>query len=212
MSFAHSSTALTDLGLAVEASLFCGLLVFSRERSVQCWAIAFGCTAIAAISGAIFHGFSSSLPVKIAMLCQLVIAYGINAASGLMLLGIIKSDVLPSVQFWWVGIVGIKLIVFSGLQSRHLDDFSYVAADYLLAMIVILLLETRKYFTQKTPSTIWFTGGIMISMVAVCILALRWSPSVMISPDAIYHIVQMVALYWFYRGTQLLADRKSARS
>lgn len=189
--------------------MFCGLLWKSDQLAVKCWAIAFCGTAIAALAGSIYHSFANLLTPSIVTLCQLVTASGIGLASSMMLVGIVKSHLAPSIQPWCMGAVGLKLWLYFYVQSRHPNDFAYAVTDYLSAMAIIFILAAKDYCSQQTSSTVWITSGIVVSGLAAAVLGLKWSPVMAISPDALYHVVQMVALYLFFRGSSRLGDRPS---
>ncbi|MEM9216077.1 MAG: hypothetical protein AAGD25_17240 [Cyanobacteria bacterium P01_F01_bin.150] len=64
------------------------------------------------------------------------------------------------------------------------------------------------YYAYRTPSSGWILSGIGVSAIAVIVLAIKWTFHPSSSPDAIYHLVQMLALYCFFQGSQQLSDRQ----
>ncbi|MEB3358528.1 MAG: hypothetical protein VKK04_17510 [Synechococcales bacterium] len=209
MSPASLSTTLTDIGIGIEAFLFFALLIKSNQIAVKCWAIAFGCTAIAALIGGFYHGFAGSFSQPVGSFCQATIAYFVSAASSMMLLGVVKSSASPARQLWLMGAIGLKFGVFASLYRAYPEDFSYVVADYLSAMGIVLVLSIKKYRAYQTAIAIWLSGGIAISIIAASLLAWRWWPTSATNPETIYHVVQMLALYFFFRGSRLLIDAKA---
>jgi acyl-coenzyme A thioesterase PaaI-like protein len=89
-------------------------------------------------------------------------------------------------------------------QSIVHHHFIYAIADYLAAMIVVLLLEV-KVMGQKQglQSGQWIVAGIAVSALAIGVQAVQLTIAVL-TPNDLYHLVQMIALYLFYRGASLL--------
>jgi len=196
------STSLTDVGLAIESALFCGLLVGRRSPGLRYWAIAFGCTAIAALAGALYHGLV--LPKWGVMICHATIAHGIGLASSSMVLGIVSRSLPASFYPWCFSAIGVYFVVFSGLKQQHLGDFRYVAADYLVALGIGVGLAIAASIRHPSHFGTWLMAGFSLSGLSACVLMWQWTPIRAIHPEAIYHLFQMVALYCLFQGSRTL--------
>ena len=53
----------------------------------------------------------------------------------------------------------------------------------------------------------WLIAGVLVSLVAGIVQARRLALHRQFNHNDLYHVIQMVALYAFYRGGALLVDR-----
>lgn len=208
---ANVSTTVTDISLGIEALIFSDALMGDRQRSVRWWAIAFLSVGIAAFAGSVTHGFYQQMSPLAATVFKSLTNVAISSSSGAMVLGCITSFFVGTL--WWMGAtaVGLKLFLFCHLSLTHPDTFIYPVADYLSAMVLIGIMSGWAYGVEKAAYAVWIISGIGVSALAALILAIKWTVHPIISPDAIYHVVQMVALYCFFQGSRRLCDRPLMR-
>ncbi len=205
-------TMLTDYAIAIQTSGFSVLLLklgqFRQQSAVQFWAAAFGSVAVAAVLGGTCHGFTQTFaPSTLALLWKIMLL-ALSLAGCFMLFATLKSSLSRHWQRWGSILVGIKLSVYLSWAVVHpsLDDaFVYGVVDYLSAMLWVLLLELRAVF--HSARSLWIIAGVLMSGVAI---AFQTSGVVLFkyfTYNDIYHLIQMIALYWFYQGARLLKDR-----
>jgi hypothetical protein len=199
-------TTLTDYAIAIEAIVCSGMLAqagyFRQQVAIQLWAAAFGCIAIAAGLGGTVHGSALLLDdVTRANLWQLVL-YALSAASSLMLAATIVSSIADRWQRGCLAIVGIKFLLSVVWALEH-QSFSDAAVDYLAAMLVVLVLQGWMIYRHQASSTQWIIAGIFVSFMATAIQLSQLVLAVFNHND-LYHLVQMVTLYLFYRGARSL--------
>jgi len=72
-------------------------------------------------------------------------------------------------------------------------------------VLIVLLLHWNPA-RKKSSSARWIVGGVVVSAIAIAVVASGFSPGFLTHND-LYHLIQMVALYSFYRGVQLFGDR-----
>lgn len=204
---ANISTAVTDLGIGVESLIFSSFLGRSHQRSVRWWAIAFFAVAIAALSGSLYHGFYRQLSPAIITLFQGITHVSISVASGTMVMGCFTSVLSGPILTRIIGVIGFKFVLFCHLSLTRENAFIYPVLDYLSAMILVGGITGWAYWIYRISYAGWLVSGISVSAIAVIILALKWTVHPLLSPDAIYHLVQMIALYCFFRGSRRLSDR-----
>jgi hypothetical protein len=206
-------TMLTDYAIALQTSGFSILLFklgFRRQLTVQFWAAAFGSVAIAAVLGGTCHGFTLLLEPSTLMLLWRIMLFALSFAGCFMLFATLKSSLSRQGQKWASLLVGIKLLAYLSWTALHpsLDNaFVYGVIDYLSAMLWVLLLELRAIFHSTLYRSLWIIAGILMSGIAI---ALQISGLVLFeyfNYNDLYHLAQMIALYWFYRGARLLKDR-----
>ncbi|GAB4368501.1 MAG: hypothetical protein Kow00121_07680 [Elainellaceae cyanobacterium] len=202
-------TMLTDYAIAIETLIFAVMLWRSeaqKQVSVRCWAVALAAVGVAAFLGGTCHGFVVHLGRAWLITLWQLMFYLLSLASFLMLSATVVSTLPRRSQRWFILVAGTKSMLYLvwAANNRH---FGYAIADYLSAMVIVLFLQLWALYRQCTPkSARWIIAGILLSGVAVTVQASPLAIGSFTSTD-VYHLIQMVALYLFYRGACLLTDR-----
>jgi hypothetical protein len=204
MMIAEPITTLTDYAIALESIAFAGLLSRIPHKSVRCWAVAFAAVGIAAFTGGSLHGFAPHLEIASKLLLWKITLYAIGISSCFLLAGTIISAVSVRVQPWLLAAIGLKSLVYLGVAAIR-NSFGYVVADYLSALVIVLLLQV-KLAQRQSAAVSWIVSGIGVSAIAALILSSRFKWAIGIKAVDIYHLVQMVALYLLYKGASQLKD------
>ena len=204
-------TMLTDYAIGLEALIFAISLFWlgqiHQQRSQQWWGVAFVFVAMAAITGGTYHGFLHNFSRSVILMLWRGINYALSLASFWMLAATVVSTLPRRWQRWWLTVAGLKTLAYLLLVGTP-DSFAYAIADYVSAMVVVLLLLVRSLHRgHALQATRWLLSGILVSGVAVAVQGVRLSLAEYFNHNDLYHIVQMVALYLFYRGACLLKDR-----
>jgi len=201
-------TVATDVVIAVLAFVFAARLGFpSAEGSVaRGWlAGAMLATGISAVVGALAHGTS---PANDAL------REGLWRAT-VYATGLIGATTIGSVAFFAaqgtartviLAFAAIKLVGFMYRATRR-PEFSVVAADYGVALAMVLVGAVIELVRRRAPGMTWLIAGVLVSLVGGIVQARRVALHRHFNHNDLYHVIQMVALYAFYRGGALLVDR-----
>lgn len=182
------TTTITDYLLAAECIFFGALLI----RNNPIWAISFFMLAIAAAAGGTYHGFISNLSVPAAEAIWKITLYTIGLATLLMLFATFRVYMPDPWKNIFLGITILQFGVYVYIVSGS-NDFRYVIYNYVPAMIAILLMAIfHKNF--------WLVVGVLISFAGAAIQRSGMQLHEHFNFNDIYHLVQMVAMYFFYRG------------
>lgn len=204
-------TMLTDYAIALEAGCFAIALwrmqAIAKHSVVRLWGLAFAATATAAMVGGTCHGFTAYLPYPLALALWKIVMASIGLASSFMLLATVVSTVAKSMRLWLGMAIGLKLALYLGWLTTH-TNFAVAVIDYLLAMAMVFVLHLLAYSWGETKAG-WMIGGIMVSGLAASVLLTQFTEYGLSSND-VYHLIQLVALYLFYRGVCSLAHSHSA--
>jgi hypothetical protein len=211
-------TTLTDYAIALESLIFGTVLLrrgaIRRQRSPQLWGAAFGSVAVAAGLGGTCHGFASALDEAIVIGLWQGMVYALSFASFFMLLAAIKSSLPTRYQRWGFWGVGVKSALFLGWTIQHYSGdqvFSYGVADYLSSMLLVLalaiVLGLNYQLAIDTKKAIgWIIAGVLASGIAIGLQRSDLAIAGLLNHNDFYHLVQMLALYLFFRGGSLLKD------
>jgi hypothetical protein len=198
-------TTLTDYAIAGEALIFAGLLLKPKHKSfihppVCFWAAAFVGVAIAALCGGTYHGFALSLSIDVKWGLWRGMTYALSFASGCMLAASV-SELPRWVQRWGWGAIALKSSLYLSWTAFH-PNFAYIIVDYLSAMLLILVLQIRTtdQRVKGQNSSAWIIAGVLGSLVAAGVQGVGFKGTGYFNQNDLYHLVQMVALYFFYRG------------
>lgn len=205
MPIAEPITTLTDYILAIECIVFMILLVPIQQNSVRLWAAAFATAAIAAALGGTCHGFAPYLSQEtLVNLWHLMMAL-LGFTSFFLLGGTVISALPRSSHLWLLGAIALKL-GFHLYFTTETNNFLYAVSDYLSAMAIVFVLQLPDAFKRLT-SAILIISGIVVSGIAASVLWIEVAAIDPLTPNDVYHLIQMIALYLLFRGAKLLKDR-----
>ena len=192
------TTAATDAVIAVLAMGCLGFL--ARFRTVAPWRAGiwrwvFGLLAVAAVLGAVAHGFDLSETVRDWLWRPLFLALGLVVA--LFVVGAVldlrggsaaRAALVPMV------VVGVAFFAVTQIVSGAFLVFViYEAAAMLAALGIYAALAVRR----RLPGAATMTAGILINIAAAAIQATGTVSLTIVVPfdhNGVFHLVQMVAL------------------
>lgn len=199
MQITEPMTLLTDYLIAVESATF-ALLIWRRyplPLPLHLWATAFLGVAIAALLGGTCHGFTDYLDNHtLKLLWQMMLGF-LGIASGLMLVAAILLTLRHPWRLWGAIAVLVKTVALL-VWAIPRTSFIAMVGDYLVALFLVGIF----YWCDrpKHPGTRWLTAGFFVSLVGASVQILTVSPAPWFNQNDLYHIIQMVALYLFFRG------------
>jgi len=200
MTIHEPATLATDLLLAVLGGGLAWRLwkkVSPGNRAALWWCGALLAMAVSALVGGLYHGFAPSFPaaldgiwwrVVLAMICGM----GFTMAVSLI------HEIRPRGR-GWIGIVKAKLLLSLAAVTIR-PDFRVAMADYGLAMLawVPAALVLRRGWSG------WMLGGIALSALAALVQRSGWGWAPGFNHNDVFHLVQALALWGFYRAGRLL--------
>jgi hypothetical protein len=194
---------LTDLALGAVAGVFAWSLhrALPGNRAARWWSRALGLIAVAAVVGGFFHASAArfAAPVQSTWwVLTLLLSCGVSLAMDLSLL----HTVLPTgLQVVWRAAVAVKFAAFA-LVAIVEAQFWVAIASYASS----LLLWTAAALAHARVWRGWMLAGIGLSVVAAIVQMQGWNLSVQLDHNDLYHLIQAVALYGFYRAGRLFAQ------
>lgn len=192
-------TALTNFGLALLTAIW-SALVFraSAERAGRLYATALAATAVSTLVGGLYHMSPGRAVWRSTALSVGLIGFFLGWSVAVAFLSPRITRLAGAILLVQLGVYAIA-VFFS-------DDFRLVIADYGSLMIAVLIVCLTRW---SNAAARWITAAILISFGAS---ALQMS-SIRIGPlnhNDIYHLVELVALYCFYRGGMVLSTARSS--
>jgi len=208
-------TMATDYALGLGA-LCGGVLLWragsrSGHLSVRLWGAAFFAVAVAAILGGTWHGFSPMLFAASGWMLWKATLAAAGFASFFLVAAAAIASVARRNAVWIVAAAAGKLALFLVWTVSH-DEFDPVIYDSASAMAAVLALELFAFRRSRDASAPWIVAGILLSFAAAAVEALRLSPGGPFTHNDLYHAVQLVGLFFLYRGGRLLRDQGVERA
>jgi hypothetical protein len=99
-----------------------------------------------------------------------------------------------------------KLVWYTVNVARR-PEFRVAAADYGGALAILLAGAVYAWVRWSEPGASWLVAAVMVSLVGGVVQARRFGFHRHFNHNDLFHVIQMAALYLFYRGGLLLVDR-----
>jgi len=161
-------------------------------------------TALAALVGGASHGFRAHLGATGNVVAWKVTVLSIGVTGFLFLGAAALSALSPRGRRIVLTLAATEAILYCLWMLWH-DEFIWVIADYVPAMLVALGLQVVDW-RRGRPSAPWLAGGIVTSFAGAGIQASGLAPHPSFNHNDLYHVIQMVACWLMYRGGLLLTD------
>ena len=210
MQITEPVTMLTDYGLGLLA-LFWATRLFvlnrcDRHWSRSLWAIGFVATAAASLLGGSFHGLRTHLTESVAAMLWKGSVYSIGVASWSMFSAVIVATSQRPWRQWLLVAVAVKFLLFATWMTTH-SEFRFVIFDYGSAMIAILIAQVHGWLGRRDQSAAWITTGVIVGFFAALIQLSGFAIHRQFNHNDLFHVIQAVSFYLFYRGGRRLTDR-----
>jgi hypothetical protein len=203
-------TVLTNLILAAVAFVLGARLAYAAAAEGQaasgCIALALLVTAFAAALGAAAHGIDPRADPVQRHRCWRGALYTTGLAAAATMASVAYFAARGHGRTAILVVAVVKLLVYLVRVARR-PEFRFAAQDYGASLVVLLAGTAYAAARWGTPAGPWIVGAIAVSLVAALVQARRLSAHRHFNHNDLYHVIQIVALYLFYRGGTLLVDR-----
>jgi hypothetical protein len=212
---AEAVVAATDylLAAAAIAGAWALLRAASRRprRGLRLWAAGFVSLGAAALLGGTWHGFYPQPGDPTGDVLWKATLASAGLAGFFLVAGAAFAFAPRRAAGWTTAAAAIKLAVFlfGALSSDGFGPVIIDSAATLAALLALALLAVRSGRAPRAAR--WILVGIALSAAAAAIEALRPGLPPPLTPDAAYHLVQLLALVFFYRGGRLFPPASPAR-
>jgi len=152
--------------------------------------------AIAAAAGGTYHGLMERMNPVTSHAIWKVTLYGVGVATLLMLSATVLAYLPAPWKLIFLAITFIQFVLYIYVISGS-NDFRYVIYNYLPAMIAILCMAGYH-------RNLWLVGAVLISFAGAAVQRSGIVLHKHLNFNDLYHFIQMVGMYFFYRGGRLL--------
>jgi hypothetical protein len=196
-------TTLTDLMLTVFTAIWALSLAKLTQKYTDAtlvyWSNVYWMTALSAFLGALSHGIGPNLPVKSKTVLWRLTLIAIGWTAFFMLMGtfqnILSADSIKLLR--WIPII---LIIFYHIALFKRDEFSTAILFYAPVMVIVLIAYSYAYLYLSIASALNVVIGMIISFAAAVIQFKKIGIHKHLNHNDIFHVVQLVGLYFIYLG------------
>lgn len=199
------ATFLTDYLLAALGVVLAVLLHSADRRhgARRLWAAALASIAAGAALGGSSHALGGAEDVDWLWNATMI---SIGAAACLLGLAAARAFVAsPRVRRGVTGLVGLVFLVYVWWVRGH-PDFQWAVLDYGATLAALLAAACALWWRRREPSAPWLVGAVLVSFAAAAIQQLELAPHPRFNHNDLYHVVQAVGLWLFYRAGRVLPD------
>lgn len=197
-------TVLTDVLLAVVAIFFGARIYGASAAPVHFYfALSFFLIALGALAGATIHSIRHTPLVSWVPLLWRITGIAVGTSVTAMLAAtfyhILPADYADLLR-WTV--LGLSIIYAAWIWRDY--RFRNVVVFYSICMAFVLGAMGLSYVSTGSPGAKLIAVGILISFGAAAVQRSGFKLARHFNHNDIYHVIQLVGLYFFYRGALLL--------
>lgn len=198
MTLHEPATVLTDFLLAFFAAGLGWRLHTTAPADIPArrwWCRVLALTAFAAALGGTYHGFAPEAAPAIRKVWWFSTLLSLGLVSVALSFSLLHELRPPARQRVWRHLIVSKFAVFA-IVAALLPAFVVAIADYGL----VLLAWAFAALAGRFPWRHWMLAALALSGLAAAAQQLRWGLGPHLNHNDIYHLIQAVALYAFYRA------------
>jgi hypothetical protein len=202
---AEPMTVATDwLLAAVAVGLGLRLLGPPRKLPRSLVALSFFVLAGAALLGGAVHGFAPRLTLESRQALWGLIYGGIGLANLLLLAGLVALLVPRRLRAALLLVLGLRFLVFVLLSWGR--DFTFVMGDIAITLLLLLGLGLFCTLVRRRPFGPFLLLGVLVSFLGAYVQTQRLAPHPFFNHNDLFHVVQMLGLYLFYRAARTFPE------
>lgn len=198
-------TTLTDAALAAWALLL-GAWLFVRVPGSPAAVLvgtALVVVGLGAAAGGVVHGAVHQIGEQGWRLLWRITLLLAGLANALLVAAIVVEVAPPSVLPLLLALVAARFVAFAVGAWRDYR-FRRVVLDSAVALLVVALAQLWAWAVLRAPSAPWLLAAVVVSVAGGLLQQRGVGLHRRFNHNDLYHAVQMVALYLFFRGALLL--------
>lgn len=205
-------TVFTDLLITVFAFWFANRIFKSANQksdlSLKAWAVGFLAIGLGAFLGAFSHGLVQMVSEKTIGYAWALTLINIGVVSACVLLATALRYLTGFLKKVVMIFVFLKFLVYLVAIQRS-QEFVIAIADYFPVLLVALVLSTYTFMKKKLNSEKYIAIGILTSILGALVQRSGFTLHMHFNHNDLYHVIQIVGLYFIYKGL-ILDDAKKA--
>ncbi|MPZ17693.1 MAG: hypothetical protein GEV06_07265 [Luteitalea sp.] len=196
---AEPDVTLTDYALAVECAVLARLVAGHGGAASGWFALFFAALGIGAAAGGTVHGFPGVLETTLWLAALLALGVGAWAAT----MAGVRIGLPASAARWVARGASLGLVLYAVTVTWISRDFALAIVGYLPAVVFLFAVFAWRYARDRAPGSGAAMAGLALTLAAAAVQHYRIAPPRLpLDHNALYHLVQAVALFLIYRGAR----------
>ncbi len=213
MTILEPMTMVTDYLLGSLAGVL-GVLLWrlgraGGNRTTQLWAGSFLTTAGAAIFGGTAHGFAAMLSPTASVVLWKLTVWSIGLTAFQVLAATATAVLTGTPRRVIIALAALHVALYALWMIWH-DDFVWVIAGYLPAVLVALAAQSRSCLRGHAGAG-WLVAGLLTTLAGAAVQAGGVAPHASFNHNDLYHVIQMGATVMLYRGAVQARDLSESK-
>lgn len=169
------------------------------DRAAHWWSRALALAAFSGVVGGLYHAFAGYLSAVAASSWWLATLLTVCAVSLAMDCSLVHTVLPAGRRRAGLTAAALKFVLF-GIAVAMRPDFGVAIIGYGVSLVAWTLAALM----LGRPWSGWMLAGIGLSVAAAVAQQARWDLSAHFNYDDLYHVVQAVGFYGFYRAARHL--------
>ena len=210
----EADVALTDFAVAVECAAFTALVfraATTRQALRRLFAIFFGSIGIAALIGGAVHGFvpdddsiATAVLWRLTLLSMGLATFALWGIGGRLLFSERNARIVQA-------LAGLACVAYATVVLAVDQDFRIAVLNYAPSIVffgIALVVVSRKTHNRNVLAGLF---GVLLTIVAAIVQQRQIAfPLAHLSHNAVYHLIQMVALGLIFQASRHLISAPTA--
>lgn len=199
------ATLATDYLLAAFTAMLAWKLTAGAHPQ-RWWATGLFASSVAGLAGGTVHGFVKILPAALtAGLWLLTLEMLVLAALAVTLATVASTALEPAARRVAVAAACVASAAWAAwIPSR--PDFGMAIAAYGASLLLLSVVEARRWRTSRLAASGWLLAGVGMSAVAAAVQQAGWAPHRHFNHNDLFHVIQAGAVWPLYQGARGLPD------
>ncbi len=199
------SVTLTDFALAALCAALCAFAArwpVGDARLRRWWIVFFASIGLAALLGGLAHGFfPPPTPLNRAIWKATLLCIGVSASASWIIGAAIQFGDRGVV--WATRLAAAQFVAYAAVVLGVNSSFIVAIAAYLPATVFLLVAMVLRYRNSPARDAALGIVGFVLTFVAAAVQTFPVAVHpVYFDHNALYHVIQGVALYLIYRGAR----------
>ena len=201
------TTMATDYLVALAGVLSAAALLRAEALTAgtTLWSCGLASLAVAAVSGGTFHGVGHVLGDRGRRALWKATTIAVGIAGSLMVVGTLVGGYSTTAAVVGAAVVGAELLAYVVWMLIR-DEYGWVVLDSVAKLVTIGTLAAWRLASGGDAWTPWILGGVIVSFAAAAVQRSGVKLHRHLNHNDLYHVIQIVGVYLFYRGAALLVE------
>lgn len=201
------TTVVTDYALAALALALAWRIQATRPgpcAAARLWAGSFVALAVAGLVGGTWHAIPVGAAPALRPVLWSITYVAIAAADLLLVAGAVQASLSGPARLVLLGLAGVRFLAYAAsfVVQRPLGGLPVQFGVTLACLLAFGIALAR----GREPAGRFVLGAVAVTCAGALVLGLRLAPHPQFNHNDLFHVVQMVGVWLFFRAALLLRE------